>query len=87
MEQLFFLTPFMPFFAMLPPSLAAAWIAGRWLKTRGTTVEIKAEITALRDEVMQLRQLQGETQERLDFAERLLSQVREGRRELPGQPS
>lgn len=87
MEKILFLTPLMPFFAMIPPSLAAAWIAGRWLKTRGTSAEIKAEITALREEVTQLRQLQQETQERLDFTERLLSQVREGRRELPGQPS
>lgn len=42
-----------------------------------------AEIAALRDEVGEVRRELGEVQERLDFAERLLSQAREGGR-LPG---
>ncbi|MGH7676085.1 MAG: hypothetical protein ACREMV_12510 [Gemmatimonadales bacterium] len=83
MESLIFLAPFIPFFAMLPPSLAAVWIASRWLKTRGASADVRAELTTLRDEVATLRQVQMETQERLDFAERLLAQLREGRRELP----
>jgi hypothetical protein len=41
------------------------------------------EIPALRDEVGEVRRELGEMQERLDFAERLLSQAREGDR-LPG---
>jgi hypothetical protein len=41
------------------------------------------EIPALRDEVGEVRRELGEVQERLDFAERLLSQAREGDR-LPG---
>jgi hypothetical protein len=43
----------------------------------------EAEITILRDEVGEMRRELGEVQERLDFTERLLSQVREGDR-LPG---
>jgi hypothetical protein len=83
MENLIFLAPFIPFLAMLPPSLAAIWIANRWLKTRGTSAELRAELTALREEVGTLRQVQAEAQERLDFTERILAQLREGRRELP----
>jgi hypothetical protein len=83
MEHLVFLSPFIPFLAMLPPSLAAVWIASRWLKTCGTSAAVRAELTALRDEIEALRHLQGEAQERLDFAERMLARLREGRRELP----
>jgi hypothetical protein len=83
MENLIFLAPFIPFLAMLPPSLAAVWIANRWLRTRGTSAEIQAELKALHEEVVALRQLHAESQERLDFAERMLAQVREGRRDLP----
>ena len=68
---------------MLPPSLAAVWIAHRWLKSRGAGAEVRAEVAALREEVAALRQTQAETQERLDFAERMLSQLRETRRGLP----
>jgi hypothetical protein len=83
MEFIVFLAPFIPFFAMLPPSLAAVWIANRWLKSRGAGAEGRAEVAALREEVATLRQAQAETLERLDFAERMLSQLRETRRELP----
>ena len=41
------------------------------------------EIPALQDEIGEVRRELGEVQERLDFAERLLSQAREGDR-LPG---
>jgi uncharacterized protein YlxW (UPF0749 family) len=68
---------------MIPPSLAAMWIASRWLKTRGTSTEVRAELAALRDEVAELRQAQVDMQERVDFTERMLSQVRESQRELP----
>lgn len=77
------LTPFIPFLAMIPPSLAAMWIASRWLKSRGATSELRSELAALRDEVAELRQAHADAQERLDFTERLLSQVRESNRELP----
>jgi uncharacterized protein YlxW (UPF0749 family) len=81
---LFFqLAPFIPFLAMIPPSLAAIWIASRWLKTRGTSAELRAEMAALREEVAELRQAQVDMQERVDFTERMLSQVRELQHELP----
>ncbi|HTS90239.1 MAG TPA: hypothetical protein VMG41_17235 [Gemmatimonadales bacterium] len=83
MENLVFLAPFIPFLAMLPPSLAAMWIANRWLKTRGTAAHFQAELNTLREQLETLRQLQTESQERLDFTERLLAQVREGRRSIP----
>ena len=83
MENLVFLAPFIPFLMMLPPSLAAIWIANRWLKTRGASAQFQAELKSLREELDALRQAQAESQERLDFAERLLAQLRETRRELP----
>jgi hypothetical protein len=83
MENLVFLAPFIPFLAMLPPSIAAIWIANRWLKTRGASAQFQAELKALREELEALRQVQADSQERLDFAERLLAQLREARRELP----
>jgi hypothetical protein len=43
----------------------------------------EAELTALRDEVGELRRELGELQERMDFNERLLTQAREMER-LPG---
>jgi hypothetical protein len=43
----------------------------------------EAEIAALREEVGEVRRELGEVQERLDFAERLLGQSREGS-QLPG---
>ena len=83
MESIIFLAPFIPVMAMIPPSVAAVWIASRWFKTRGTSAEIRAEVSALRQEIAQLHQVQADTHERLDFAERMLSQLREGRSELP----
>ena len=77
------LAPFIPFLAMIPPSLAAMWIASRWLKSRKTNVELHAEIEALKEQVAELRQVQVDMQERVDFTERMLSQVRESHRELP----
>lgn len=83
MESLIYLSPFIPFLAMLPPSIAAVWIATRLIKARKGGAEFQAEVAALREEVAALRQAQTENQERLDFTERMLSQMRETRRELP----
>ena len=79
MPFLFQLAPLIPFLAMIPPSLAAMWIASRWLKSKGSS----GEIAALREELAELRQAQIDMQERVDFAERMLNQVREGRGTLP----
>ena len=83
MPFIVWVAPFIPFLAMLPPSFAAIWIANRWLRSRRVDAELRAEIAALRDEVTALRQGQAETQERLDFTERMLGQLREKQRELP----
>jgi predicted nuclease with TOPRIM domain len=83
MESMIFLAPFIPFLAMLPPSLAAVWIASRLIKAKKGGAELLAEVTALREEVAELRHAQAENQERLDFTERMLSQLRETHRELP----
>lgn len=77
------LTPFIPFLAMIPPSLAAMWIASRLIRSRNANRELQSELAALREEVAELRQAHVDSQERLDFAERLLSQIRESQRELP----
>lgn len=76
------IAPFIPILVMIPPSLAAMWIASRWLKSRKTNAELHAELAALREELAELRQIQVDMQERVDFTERMLSQVRESRREL-----
>jgi hypothetical protein len=78
-----FLGPFIPFIAMLPPAFAAMWIANRWIKAREGGSEVRAELAALREELASLKESQADLQERLDFSERMLSQLREGRRELP----
>ena len=82
MPFIVYIAPFIPFLAMLPPSLAAVWIANRWLKTRRANAELETEVAALRDEVAAVRQEHGELQERFELAERMLSQVRASR-ELP----
>jgi hypothetical protein len=43
--------------------------------------EREAQLEALEDEVARLRGQLGETNERLDFADRLLTRAQEGRRE------
>src|SRR6266487_1672115 len=78
-----YIAPFIPFLAMVPPSLAAMGIASQWFKSRSGSAELRVEIVTLRDEVAALRQAQAEAQERLDFNERMLSQLREARRDLP----
>ena len=60
------------------PSLAAVWTASRWLKTRGTTAALRNELAALREELAALRQPQVDSQERLDFAERLIARAAPG---------
>lgn len=55
------------------------------LRAGGMDGETGAEIEALRQEVGELRRDLGDVQERLDFAERLLSQARDPER-LPGRP-
>ena len=75
--------PFIPILALLPPSLAAMWIASRWLKSRKTNAELVEELTALREEIAELRQTQQDVLERLDLTDRVIGQVRDAQRDLP----
>lgn len=78
-----------PWHATVHAGLALAfglWAQGR-IRREGSGLAAGAldtgsevEIAALRDEAGEVRRELGELQERLDFAERLLSQAREGDR-------
>jgi len=78
------LVPFMPMFATLPFAVAVAWAVHRILRHRESTQGASADIAALRDEIDAMRDSQLELQERLDVTERVLAQVRESQRQLPG---
>lgn len=82
---------FIPIVAMLIPTAAIVMHGLQKLaRTRLEEAQARAglgdgdsqEVAALRDEVSQLRHEVGEVQERLDFAERVLAQVRDPK-ELP----
>ena len=73
-----FLVPLMPLFATLPLAVGAAWIVHRILRHRERTSASNAQIEELRQEVEALRAGHTELQERLDFTERVLAQVRDG---------
>jgi len=79
-----FLVPLMPMFATLPPAVAGAWIVHRILRHREHNLRASDDMDALRTEVDALRESQQELQERLDVTERVLAQVRESQRQLPG---
>ena len=82
-----FLIPLMPLLPAVPIAVAAIVIARMWFRRRDVPLagleaqnhELQTELGAMRDELR-------ETQERLDFAERVLAQQR--RPELPtaGEP-
>lgn len=78
-----FLGPFIPFLALLPPSIAAIIIGTRWIKSREGGSEMRNELAALHEEVSALRETHAELVERLDFSERMLSQLREASKQLP----
>jgi chromosome segregation ATPase len=87
------LEPLIPIFALAIPlagivffglqKLARTRLEEARLRTGGLEKGVEAEIMALRDEVGELRRELNEVQERMDFAERLLSQARDQER-LPG---
>ena len=72
-----FLVPLMPMFVLLPPAVAGAWIVHRILRHREHSLRASDDMEALRE-------TQQELQERLDVTERILAQVRESQRQLPG---
>lgn len=71
------LVPLMPLFGTLPLAVGAAWIVHRFLKHRERTSASKGQIEELHQEVEALRAAHLELQERLDFTERVLAQVRD----------
>ncbi|MDH4045613.1 MAG: hypothetical protein OEY20_07290 [Gemmatimonadota bacterium] len=72
-----FLVPLMPLFATLPLAVAAAWIVHRILVHRERHGAGNARLEDLEQEVQALHAAQMELQERVDFSERVLGQVRE----------
>lgn len=81
MSQYF--VPLMPLFLTLPLAVAAVVIARIFVRSRERGKDPHADLDAIREEVSALRQSQAEILERLDFAERMLTQVREARHGLP----
>lgn len=76
------LVPLMPLFATLPIAVSGAWIVHRILRYRERTAGSRAQLEDLQQEFEALRSAQVELQERLDFTERMLGQVRDAQRAL-----
>ena len=73
------LTPLIPVVAII--AFAAVKIARmRVPRPESPSADVRARLEALEQSVQGLRQELAETQERLDFAERLLSKARDERR-------
>ena len=69
------LIPLMPFFAALPLAVAAVVIAKLWRRRRDAPVaELEVQNQEMREELARLSRELTEAQERLDFAERVLTQ-------------
>lgn len=79
-----FLVPFTPMFAMLPLAVGGAWIVHAVLRHRERAMGASDDVASLRREVDAMQQAQLELQERLDVTERVLAQVRDSQRRLPG---
>ena len=79
-----FLIPLMPLLGTLPIAAAAVVIARMWIRRRDVPLaELDAQNHDLRAELDTMREELRETQERLDFTERVLAQQRRGEH-LPG---
>lgn len=76
-----YLVPLMPLFGALPVAAAAVWIAHGILRHRERMAFGNAEIERLREELEALRANHIELQERVDFTERALAQVRGAQRD------
>jgi hypothetical protein len=72
-----FLIPLMPLFGALPLAVAAIVIAKMWQRRRDVPfADLQAQNEELRADLDTLRQQLTETQDRLDFTERVLTQQR-----------
>ena len=80
------LIPLMPFLGALPLAVAAVVIARLWQRRRDAPVaDLETQNQEMREELAILRRELTEAQERLDFAERVLTQ--QGRTDrLPDAP-
>ena len=80
------LIPLMPFLGALPLAVAAVVIAKLWQRRRDAPVaDLETQNQEMREELAILRRELTEAQERLDFAERVLTQ--QGRTDrLPDAP-
>lgn len=78
-----FLVPLMPLFGSLPIAVAAVVIARLWFRHRSSQSDLHEDVRELQAQIEVLRLGQAELQERAEFAERLLSQVKEGQRLAP----
>ena len=76
-----YLVMLMPLFAALPVAAAAVWIVHGILRHRERMSLGNAEIERLREELEALRASHLELQERVDFTERALAQVRGAQRD------
>lgn len=74
-----FLVPLMPLFGTLPFAAAAAFIAHRVIRHRERMAGSNEEMEQLRSAIDALRSGQVELQERVDFTERALAQLRDPR--------
>jgi hypothetical protein len=84
MESFFlFLVPLMPLLGSIPIAVALVLVARMWFRHRDTRGELSQQMEELEAKVEALRLGQLELQERAEFAERLLNQVKEGHRLAP----
>lgn len=68
------LIPLMPFFGALPIAVAAIVVVKLWRRRDAPVAELEAQNQEMREELATLRRELTEAQERLDFAERVLTQ-------------
>jgi hypothetical protein len=66
----------MPLFGTLPFAVGAVWIVHRVLRYRERKAGTAEEIHELRQQLEAVQHAQMEVQERLDFTERVLAQIR-----------
>ena len=84
MESFFlFLVPLMPLLGGIPIAVAAVLVARMWFRHREVRGDLSQQVQELEAKFEALRLGQVELQERAEFAERLLNQVKEGHRLAP----
>jgi hypothetical protein len=80
-----YLIPLMPLLPALPIAVAAIVIARMWSRRRDVPLaDLEAQNHELQTELGTIRDELRETQERLDFAERMLTHQRRGEPLPPG---